>query len=87
MEECFLSCNADDAYREHPIVIYHGYYQRRVGCLAAGNLGVYVDTNGDFMSCPFCHKKNGSLLASDFEQSLNDLEAMGCDSYGQFGLS
>ena len=87
LEECFLSCNADDAYREHPIVIYHGYYQRRVGCLAAGNLGVYVDTNGDFMSCPFCHKKNGSLLDSDFEQNLNDLQAMGCDSYGQFGLS
>ena len=87
LERCFLRVNSSRSFREHPVVIYHGYYQRRVGCLAAGTLGVYVDTNGDFMSCPFCHKKNGSLLASDFEQSLNDLTSMGCDSYGQFGLS
>ena len=31
LEEVFLSYNQEVAYRDFPIIVYHGYYQRRVG--------------------------------------------------------
>lgn len=82
LEEALLDYTYTDAYKNHPLVIYHEYYQRKLGCFAAGNKMVYVDTDGDLMSCPFCHRKGGSLLGDDFRQSLENLRTAGCSDYG-----
>ena len=85
LEEVFLSYNQEASYRDFPIIVYHGYYQRRVGCMASGNRMVYVDTNGDFMKCPFCHEKSGSLLDENFETTINEMNMESCSSFGSFG--
>ena len=84
LEEVFLSYNKEAKYRDFPIIVYHGYYQRRVGCMASGNRMVYVDTNGDFMKCPFCHQKNGSLLDENFESMINEMNIESCSDFGGF---
>ena len=81
LEEALLDYTYADAFKSHPLVIYHEYYQRKLGCFAAGNKMVYVDTDGDLLSCPFCHRKGGSLLSDDFRQSLENLRSAGCSEY------
>lgn len=84
LEEVFLAYNLDPAYIDFPIIVYHGYYQRRLGCMASGSRMVYVDTNGDFLSCPFCHEKKGSLLDANFANSIEEMNLSGCVDYGSF---
>tara|TARA_B110001452_G_scaffold226468_1_gene200873 strand:+ start:947 stop:2191 length:1245 start_codon:yes stop_codon:yes gene_type:complete len=85
LEEVFLSYNQEAEYLDFPIIVYHGFYQRRVGCMASGNRMVYVDTNGDFMKCPFCNNKKGSLLDENFESIINEMNIESCIDYGNFG--
>ena len=85
LEEVFLSYNQKAEYLDFPIIVYHGFYQRRVGCMASGNRMVYVDTNGDFMKCPFCHNKKGSLLDENFESIINEMNIESCIDFGNFG--
>lgn len=84
LEEVFLSYNQQAEYLDFPVIVYHGFYQRRVGCMASGNRMVYVDTNGDFLKCPFCHNKKGSLLDEDFESKINEMNIESCTDYGMF---
>ena len=81
LEKCFIKMNFTKAYNTYPIIIYHGYYQRRQGCLSAGKKGMYIDTDGDMNACPFCHKKTGNVLDSNFDQNLKILKSEGCKSY------
>jgi MoaA/NifB/PqqE/SkfB family radical SAM enzyme len=72
LEKFFLTLNFDPHYQDFPIVIYHGYHQRRIGCLNGGNRTLYIDSAGFINACPFCHTRNFNvkdLLADD-----NDLE-------------
>ena len=85
LEEVFLSYNQEAEYLDFPIIVYHGFYQRRVGCMASGNRMVYVDTNGDFMKCPFCNNKKGSLLDENFESIINEMNIESCIDFGNFG--
>ena len=81
LEKCFIKMNFTKAYNTYPIIIYHGYYQRRQGCLSAGKKGMYIDTDGDMNACPFCHKKTGNVLDANFDQNLKILKSEGCKSY------
>lgn len=81
MEKFYLEMNYDMKYREHPIVIYHGYYQRRVGCFASGNRSLYVDTDGDIHACPFCQAKTGNVLTGDLDDSIAKLRNTGCHKF------
>jgi MoaA/NifB/PqqE/SkfB family radical SAM enzyme len=85
LEEVYLSYNQDAVYRDFPIIVYHGYYQRLVGCMGSGNRMIYVDTNGDFMKCPFCHDKTGSLLDENFESMISEMNIKNCSKFGSFG--
>ena len=58
LEQFFLTLNFDPAYKDYPIIIYHGYHQRRVGCLSGGNRNLYIDSEGYVNACPFCHTQN-----------------------------
>ena len=81
LESFFRKMNFSKQYNSYPIIIYHGYYQRRQGCLSAGNKGIYIDSDGDMNSCPFCHNKAGNVLDSNFDQNLENLKIKGCKSY------
>ncbi|WNH10306.1 radical SAM protein [Thalassobellus suaedae] len=81
LEIFFRKMNFTKAYSSYPIIIYHGYYQRRIGCFSAGKKGMYIDTDGDMNACPFCHKKTGHVLDSNFDQNLEILKSEGCPTY------
>lgn len=81
LEIFFRKMNFTKAYSSYPIIIYHGYYQRRIGCFSAGKKGMYIDTDGDMNACPFCHKKTGHVLDSNFDQNLEILKSEGCHTY------
>ena len=81
LEKFFMKMNFTEAYINYPIITYHGYYQRRQGCLSAGKKGMYIDTDGDMNACPFCHKKTGHVLYDNFETNLELLKSEGCSSY------
>ncbi len=61
LETFFKEVNHSIIYRDHPILMYHGYHQRRVGCFA-GSRSVYIDSAGDVHSCPFCHTSSFNII-------------------------
>jgi len=73
--------NYNKQYRKYPILCYHGYYQRKVGCFGAGNRSLYVDTDGDLQACPFCRTKTGSALSGELDRAIEDLMAAGCQRF------
>lgn len=81
LESFFRKMNFTKEYSSYPIIIYHGYYQRRQGCLSAGKKGMYIDTDGNINACPFCHNKAGNILDSNFDQNLEILKSEGCLTY------
>lgn len=78
LESFYEELNFSGSYPDYPIINYHGYYQRRVGCFAAGEKGIYLDTKGDLHACPFCHKPYGNILDPGFEKQLLQLKQQGC---------
>lgn len=82
LDEFFLNSNYEDSGSGYPLICYHAYYQRNSGCLSAGNRSVYVDTEGNIHSCPFCRKVIGSALENGLENKLNHLALTGCQPYG-----
>ena len=81
LEQFFRKMNFNKEYSTYPIIVYHGYYQRRQGCFSGGKKGMYIDTDGDMNACPFCHKKTGNVLDLNFDQNLEILKNEGCNSY------
>jgi len=61
LEQFFKKINHSKEYKKYPILLYHGYHQRRVGCFA-GSRSVYIDSAGDVHSCPFCHTKSFNII-------------------------
>lgn len=61
LEGFFKQMNHSKEYNNYPILLYHGYHQRRVGCFA-GSRSVYIDSAGDVHSCPFCHTKSFNII-------------------------
>ena len=69
-------CNNN--FNEYPIISYHGYYTRRIGCAGGGKDYLYVDTDGYIQSCPFCQSKLFSALDSNLQKNLSILKQTGC---------
>jgi MoaA/NifB/PqqE/SkfB family radical SAM enzyme len=84
IESFYLKMNYDKKYRQYPIICYHGYYQRKVGCFAAGDRNLYIDTDGDMHACPFCQTKMGSALSQDVAHYITQLQSKGCHSFKSF---
>jgi MoaA/NifB/PqqE/SkfB family radical SAM enzyme len=82
IEAFYLRANFEEKYRDYPVVIYHGFHQRKIGCLSGGNWVIYIDSAGYIDACPFCQTKsydahnliNGSL-------SVNQINLIGCPVY------
>lgn len=81
LEQFYLEMNYTPKYKNYPLISYHGYYQRRQGCFAAGNRSFYVDTDGDINACPFCQTKTGNVLDPDFDNSIMKLQKSGCHQF------
>ncbi len=81
LEAFYLKLNYEEGFRQYPLVSYHGFYQRRIGCLSSGSRSFYVDTNGDMHACPFCRKVHGNMLEDHWEENLESMGAKGCMSF------
>ena len=81
LHEFYTEVNSSKKYRNYPIITYHGYHQRNVGCFGSGNRSFYIDTDGDMHACPFCQKKSGSASPTCFDASLQNLRNIGCHAF------
>jgi MoaA/NifB/PqqE/SkfB family radical SAM enzyme len=81
LEAFYCKMNYDKSYRKYPIVTYHGYHQRKVGCFASGNRNLYVDTDGDLHACPFCQTKMGNALSNNLDSLIETLQMRGCHNF------
>jgi MoaA/NifB/PqqE/SkfB family radical SAM enzyme len=84
LQNFYLKVNYEKRYAKYPIVTYHGYHQRQVGCFGAGNRNLYVDTDGDLHACPFCQKKMGNALSRSLDDSIEKLQAVGCHGFKSY---
>ena len=84
LEDFYLKMNYDKEYVGYPIITYHGYHQRQIGCFGSGDRNLYVDTDGDLHACPFCQSKMGNALSEDTDAFINNLQSVGCHSFKSF---
>jgi MoaA/NifB/PqqE/SkfB family radical SAM enzyme len=68
----YRKLNFDPAYADYPIVVYHGYHQRTIGCFSAGNRMLYIDSEGYVNACPFCHSRNFNIKDAITSDSFNE---------------
>ena len=85
LEDIYQLYNTDKDYKKYPIIMYHGYHQRRIGCFNAGYMGLYINTDGNLNACPFCHsiENNGN---SNIKEQINNIVERGCIEYGSIEL-
>ena len=81
LENFFMKYNYNKAYAQYPLIVYHGFYSRRVSCGGGGRHYVYVDTDGDVHNCPFCQHKMFSALRDDIKQNLQLMLTNGCSVF------
>ena len=83
LEKFYLTLNFDPEYHDYPLIIYHGYHQRRSGCLAGGNRTLYIDSEGYVNACPFCQTKNVNIKdALTSKTNVEDaIKAISCQQY------
>lgn len=55
IESWYEKLGHEKEFSNFPQIIYHGYYQRRIGCQSGGKMSFYIDSLGFVNSCPFCH--------------------------------
>jgi MoaA/NifB/PqqE/SkfB family radical SAM enzyme len=61
LEKFYEKVNFDPGYTDYPIIIYHRYHQKLMGCMSGGDRGLYIDSEGYVNACPFCHTKNFNI--------------------------
>lgn len=83
LEQFYLALNFDRRYKSYPIIVYHGYHQRRIGCFAGGSRSLYIDSNGFVNACPFCQNKVYNIKDSLHikEDPASITYAQGCKEY------
>lgn len=72
----------DAAARQHPLISYSDYHNRRYGC-EGGRFHLYVDTDGRAYPCPFCKSRPtglGELTPSNLQEKLV------CPNAAAFGI-
>jgi MoaA/NifB/PqqE/SkfB family radical SAM enzyme len=81
LEQFFEMMNYHPNYSSYPVVTYHGYYSRRMGCSGSGKDYLYVDTDGDVHNCPFCQRKLFSALDDSLIDRIAAMKTKGCGLY------
>jgi MoaA/NifB/PqqE/SkfB family radical SAM enzyme len=83
LEVFFTTYNYNKAYHSYPLIVYHGFYSRRVACGGGGTHYVYIDTDGDVHNCPFCQRKVFSALHGDIKENLRQMAMGGCSAFNK----
>jgi MoaA/NifB/PqqE/SkfB family radical SAM enzyme len=86
LENFYLKMNYDPEYKAYPIICYHGFYQRRIGCLGSADRSLYIDTEGNLHPCPFCRVPSGNALSGDLEKIIDEVRESGCPMFGHSKL-
>jgi MoaA/NifB/PqqE/SkfB family radical SAM enzyme len=82
LDRFYYDINFNPVYRDYPVFIYHGYYQRKTGCLSGGNWVLYIDAAGFIDACPFCHTRNHRAMEIvTGELNVKDINVGGCPRY------
>jgi MoaA/NifB/PqqE/SkfB family radical SAM enzyme len=82
LEDFYLTFNFNKEFRDYPVVLYHGFHQRRIGCMSGGDRILYIDSAGNVNACPFCQTKNfhtSQIISGAI--SINDMSIGGCPVY------
>lgn len=83
IDRFMISRNRDPDYLSYPVIQFSGHYQRKSGCLGAGNRFMYIDSNGDFHACPFCRKPLGNIITEPIDIGIAGARASGCQAFKQ----
>jgi MoaA/NifB/PqqE/SkfB family radical SAM enzyme len=78
LEQFFEKMNYSNEFISYPLVAYHGYYSRRIGCAGGGKDYLYIDTDGDVHNCPFCQRKLFSALSDLVPEKIGQMRRGGC---------
>ena len=78
IEKFFLEINGIKKFSDYPIFHYPAYHQKKIGCLGAGDLYMYVDSNGDAHACPFCQNKVGNCISDSIDNTISEMRVRGC---------
>ncbi|HEX6334498.1 MAG TPA: radical SAM protein [Flavisolibacter sp.] len=81
LERFYTTLNYEKEFRDYPVIIYHGYHQRRMGCMLAGKRNIYIDSAGDVNACPFCQTKNYNIRDRLHESRAALHASMSCPRY------
>jgi MoaA/NifB/PqqE/SkfB family radical SAM enzyme len=83
LSDFMFTCNHDRAYAGYPVVLYGGNHQRKTGCYGAGNRYLFIDSSGNYHSCPFCRNRLGNVLTESLDQAIIKARGSGCQLYRQ----
>jgi MoaA/NifB/PqqE/SkfB family radical SAM enzyme len=82
LDSFYGKINFNKLFKDYPVYIYHGHYQRKIGCLSGGKWVLYIDSAGFIDACPFCQTK--SYDARDMlsgKLTPGKIQLGGCPSY------
>ncbi len=77
----YKEVNTNPRYSHLPIIVFHGYHQRKIGCFGGGHKYLYIDSDGNVHSCPYCKAKKANILEDTLNQCIEKLESKGCGSF------
>ena len=88
LEKFYLTVNHDAAFRNYPVFLYHGFHQRRLGCMSGGDRILYIDAAGHIDACPFCQTRayEASAILSG-RLKVKDMKINGCPAYSKKQVS
>ncbi|HEY6162199.1 MAG TPA: radical SAM protein, partial [Bacteroidia bacterium] len=86
LEDFFTRMNNDPFFAHLPLVHYYGMKQRRMGCAGSGHKYIYVDTDGAMSSCPYCRRKQVSLLDHSLDDAVLRMKEAGCVKFAPVQL-
>ena len=81
IESFYLNTISSGEYEKFPLVIYPGYYQRKIGCFGAGIRYLYVDSEGSIHACPFCQGILGNAVKDDLPGIIKKAKTRGCQMF------
>lgn len=87
LDSFVMKYNNGKVYRKYPVFQFPGHSQRKSGCLGAGNRYIYIDSRGDYHSCPFCRKPLGNAILEPLDAGILRARESGCAVFRQRNLS
>jgi MoaA/NifB/PqqE/SkfB family radical SAM enzyme len=79
LEDYYITINSQKKMKKTPLVTYHGYHQRRIGCKGKGESYLFIDSSGQMHACPYCRNdRQISALDYPLETSLERLSEEKC---------